>query len=401
MLGAGALMLVTSVCGAFTFLLAPLVRAQTTAGDSTALASVVTVLLVFGALLAAAGYGLVRQTFSAPFRLPHPLILLLAFFIVLLFGQTMLGFGIGTRYLFPIWHVLASLLFPLAVLSAAARRLEPVSARSVWAQFTWGGLVTLLLALLLEVILGGIVIVAGMAFLFIALGRDWFDRLTTAMQATPPDTTAFLQAVTQEPLAILVIAAVAILLFVILIPLLEELLKAAGAAILIGLNVRAGDPPAPSSALLWGLAAGAGYAFSENMFNAQGGLGAGNLLGWWAGAMLLRGGTSLMHVVATGTVAVGWYEVWVNKRAGRFLLLLLLATVAHGLWNTCALILGSVTALTSQLPLPIVGAAVGCMLLLLGLLFLGALVWLRVLTLWGRRLPVGSWASRFLSAPPA
>ena len=136
---------------------------------------------------------------------------------------------------------------------------------------------------------------------------------------------------------------VAVLSIVFIVPLLEELLKAAGPAILIARRQRGGMMPTKSLGPPMGFGGRRGYAFTENMFNTQSAVanfeGVFSLLG---AAMLLRAGTSLMHMIATGTIAVGWYYALVSKRPTRLVLFLLAALTAHGLWNTSALLLGGV-----------------------------------------------------------
>ncbi len=384
MLGVGALLLVSSVCAVVTFLLAPLLRSENTLGENTAVGSIAAVFVGYGAVLALTGLGLVKARGTAPFYLPSPVLVFGAFLVVLLLGQGILALGVATAYLFPIWHVLASLLFPLAVLAYAVRRLPAVSARSMLAQFAWGGLVTILLALLFELIIGGILVVIALIGIAVVLGGRRMTELGQALSEIPTDSQRVIEIVTQEPLAMLIAGVTAVVLFIVLVPALEELLKAAGPAILMARRVRANFRPTRSNAVLWGLAAGAGYAFTENLFNGQGSLSAsGSVITWWGGTMLLRAGTSLMHMVATATVAAGWFEILVEAKPLRFGLLLAAATAAHGIWNTGALLLGGTTVLPGANEIPSAPTFLTvCVLGVLLLLFVGGLVWLRVLLQW-------------------
>lgn len=387
-LGVGALLLLVSLCAVVTFFAVPFLARQDALALNTAVLSVAAILMVYGALLILIGRALRGDTLRAPFRLAPPHVFLGALFAVLVVGQVILVSNVAPAYLFPLWHVLASLLFPLAVLAYVTPRLDAVSTRSVLAQFAWGGLVTIGLALVLELVIGGFLAILAVLGLAVVLGSDDIAELWRAFSAVPPDMQRIAEIVLREPLSMLIVGATAFTLIVILVPLLEELLKAAGPAIMIARRVRHTFAPTRGNALLWGLAAGAGFAFSENMLNGQGTLNnPDSVTGIWAGAMLLRAGTSMMHLITTATVAVGWYEALAQRKFVRLPLLLLVAVLMHAIWNSAALLLASVTA-SSGAGTPLADFSVVLSSIVLGLLaflFVSGLFWLRALLQWARR----------------
>jgi hypothetical protein len=386
-LSAGVLLLLVSLCALLAFLSVPFFAGQDALLVNTAVLSIAAICIIYGGLLIFIGRALQQDRLRAPFRLPSPYLLWGGFFVALGVGQGILLARVASAFLFPIWHVLASLLFPLGVLAYVAPRVDLVSTRSVLAQFTWGGLVTLGLALVLELFIGAVLAVLALLGIAVVLGPAQVTAILQALRQVPTDTQRIIAIVVQQPLSAVIAGGTALLMIVILVPLLEELLKAAGPAILTARRVRDVFAPTRGNVLLWGLAAGAGYAFSENMLNGQNTLNdPGSLTGFWAGAMILRAGTSMMHMIATATVTVGWHEALVARRPIRLPLLVLAAVLAHAIWNTAALLLAGVSAArNAATPLASVSTLLSVLVLgLLALLFVGCVFWLRGLLEWTR-----------------
>jgi hypothetical protein len=383
----GALLLLVSLCAILAFLSVPFFADQDALLVNTAVLSIAAICVIYGVLLIFIGRALQQDHLRAPFRLPSPYLLLGAFFVVLAIGQGILLANVASAFLFPIWHVLASLLFPLGVLAYVAPRVDFVSTRSVLAQFTWGGLVTIGLALVLELIIGIVLTVLALLGIAVVLGPAQVTAILQAFRQVPTDTQRIIEIVVQQPLSALIAGGTALLMIVIVVPLLEELLKATGPAILTARRVRDVFAPTRGNVLLWGLAAGAGYAFSENMLNGQSTLNdPGSLMGFWAGTMILRAGTSMMHMIATATVTIGWHEALVARRPVRLPLLLLAAVLAHAIWNTAALLLAGTSA-AHNVATPLTGVSTLMYVLVLGLLallFVGCVFWLRGLLDWAR-----------------
>lgn len=386
-LGGGLILVAASMCALCAFLLVPFLQTQTGVATNTALFSIGAFALAYGGVLFFVGRGLRQDEMRDALRLPPPLVLAGAFFLVIAIGQSLLTVQIGAAYFFPPFHAIASLLVPLTVLAFAARRLGGVSLRSVLAQFVWGGLVTIGIALVLQLVIGAVMVLGAAVLVALLIGAERLQTFADALQFAAPEPQRFLELVATEPLLLLVLACAAIVYFVVLVPLLEEFLKAGGAALLMARRTRAHVSISKREALLWGLAAGAGFAFTENMFNSQNALAsAEGVTSFWAGAMLLRSGTSLMHMVATATCAVGWYALWVDKNRVRFGLLLVAAALTHGVWNVGALLLASGAAVESfsQQSALLSAVLVSGILVFLALLCVGLSFWLLRLVLWAQ-----------------
>jgi hypothetical protein len=259
------------------------------------------------------------------------------------------------------------------------------------AQFSWGGLATIALALVFEILIGGVLFLLAVLAAALIMGMDRTTNLVQELQRVVPDSDAVLSVLSTEPLVLVFAGAMVVFLFIVVIPLLEELFKSAGPAIAMRQRFRANAALSKSEVVLWGLAAGAGFAFTENVMNTQSALTGGEgVTALWAGAMLLRTGTTLMHMITTGTVAIGWYLAIVERNRSRFLSLLAAATAAHAVWNTVAIALGGIAAITSFNPdLQILAGCLAllALALLLGL-FIGFLYWLIRLIRWAQPPPV-------------
>jgi RsiW-degrading membrane proteinase PrsW (M82 family) len=114
-----------------------------------------------------------------------------------------------------------------------------------------------------------------------------------------------------------------------LMPLTEELLKPLG---LWALRKRL---LTPAEGFTGGLICGAGFALIESAtMIAQTGGSAD-----WGKIVVLRIGTSLLHMTASGFVGWGLASAWRQKKYGRTMLTILAATAVHGLWNSMAILI--------------------------------------------------------------
>lgn len=89
--------------------------------------------------------------------------------------------------------------------------------------------------------------------------------------------------------------------------------------------------PHPARAFAWGVAAGAGFALAENLFNGA----VGGVEGWAIGAVT-RVGATTMHCFVSGLVGWGWGQLWSSRRPLRLLGALAAAMIIHGVWNAAA-----------------------------------------------------------------
>ncbi len=118
-----------------------------------------------------------------------------------------------------------------------------------------------------------------------------------------------------------------------LAPLSEEFGKSLSVRFMLrGTSTRA-------QAFALGAAAGAGFGFLEAMSYGLAGV-SGDLGGWWQ-IMLLRGGSTSLHVFCTGLTGVAWWYWTVARRKRPALGLFALAVSFHALWNAAFTVIGS------------------------------------------------------------
>jgi len=120
------------------------------------------------------------------------------------------------------------------------------------------------------------------------------------------------------------VALLAAVVFVGVIPLVEEAIKTVGVPLL------AYRRPGMAQAFLWGLAGGAGFAVAEGLFNTLGGLDA------WALIISMRVGATLLHCLTGGLMGLAWYYLLRENRWLRALGLYALSVGLHSLWNGLA-----------------------------------------------------------------
>jgi hypothetical protein len=163
------------------------------------------------------------------------------------------------------------------------------------------------------------------------------------------------------PLTILAAA----LFLAVLTPLIEETCKSLGVW-LAGTARSLGR----ARAFALGVMAGAGFSLTEALFN-----GAAQLPAAWAGPVVLRAGTVLIHGLATGLLALGWYEV-LARRPWRFAAYAVAGIGLHGFWNGLGGLSGlaGLGLVTEGAPGLHVGIALLSGIMLVGTLVVSALV---------------------------
>jgi hypothetical protein len=92
-------------------------------------------------------------------------------------------------------------------------------------------------------------------------------------------------------------------------------------------------------AFMLGAFAGAGFGFLEAMLYGLNGI-SSNLGAWWQ-IMLLRGGSTSLHVFCTGLTGLGWWYWTVARRSRLALGLFGLAVLFHASWNAAFTLLES------------------------------------------------------------
>jgi RsiW-degrading membrane proteinase PrsW (M82 family) len=199
--------------------------------------------------------------------------------------------------------------------------------RALLVSFGWGALGATALALVAELVIAGVLLVgAAVAISRVPNSQALIDQLRSELALTrdTQDLSSASRLLTDPAVlaGILLYAAV-------LIPFVEEALKTLVVAFVDPRRTLLGD------AVLWGMAAGAGFAVFENLFNTSA------TLSLWAMTAVLRIGATTMHVANGATMGRGWYAARVEGRWRRLLMAYLLSVGLHAAWNTAALLLSS------------------------------------------------------------
>lgn len=322
--------------------------------------------LLFGALMAWQGWATVRgrDTVQAARVFPPVLVLVLVFVGAVLLGLGALASPAVAVYAFAPWHFIASALPPLVYVAYAARRLGNRSGlRALTVALGWGALGSTTLAFLLEGVVGAALILAlALALASFPGSRALLDQLQAQLRLAQrsQDFTGL-----SDWLSSPFVMAGLVFYFALIVPPLEEAVKALVVAFIDPRRTRAAD------ALLWGLAAGAGFAIIENMFNAATSLEA------WAPVVLLRVGATTMHVANGGMVGRGWFAARVEGRWGSLIAAYVVSVLFHALWNGTALFLGNYTSVLTGSPVDLQALLpVGALGLVLVLLTFAGLAWI-------------------------
>jgi len=247
--------------------------------------------------------------------------------VCLLGGQWITGTALAV-WMLP-WFNIFALLIPIWWLVEFGRRQLPLGS----SQRSWG-LVSVSLGLtpLITILAELIVTVLAILVVFMALSVDpvWINKFNQLIiqfnqsDFDPQFFSSFLKDLLASPL---VITAIFVMVGG-LMPLMEELLKPLG---LWALRKRL---LTPAEGFCGGLICGAGFALIESAtMIAQTGGGAD-----WGQMVMLRIGTSLLHITASGFVGWGLASGWKQKKYGRTILTILATAGVHGLWNTLAIL---------------------------------------------------------------
>ena len=277
------------------------------------------------------GVGVARDRRSArtrdenppPRAFPRVSILVAAFLLAILLGLGALAVKPIAAFVFPPFHFLAAALPPLALLAYAARRLNVTSGlRALIVSLGWGALGSTVFATLLEVGIGVImVVIASVALSLAPDGAALLERLSAELNSLQSlDEQTIVRQLISNPA---VVAAV-MLYFAGIVPFVEEAFKT--------LIVAFADPrrTAARDMLLWGIAAGAGFALVENALNTSA------ALDIWAIAML----TASARRSCTWRTARRWHAAGtpprVERRWSRLLIAYAASVCLHAVWNALA-----------------------------------------------------------------
>jgi hypothetical protein len=327
MLVLAAPLVLCGLCSAAFYLVAPFIVKRSTSAiqANIFLGSFAALGIMFGAVWAWQGIAALRGRAAEPAAraFPHVSILVAAFLLAILFGLGALAVKPVAAFAFPPFHFLAAALPPLALLAYAAHRLGATSGlRALIVSLGWGALGSTVFATLLEGGIGVIIVVIASIALSVAPdGAALLERLSAELNSLQSlDEQTIVRHLISNPA---VVAAV-MLYFAGIVPFVEEAFKT--------LIVAFADPrrTAARDMLLWGLAAGAGFALVENALNTSA------AVDIWAIAMLTRIGATVMHVANGATMARGWYAARVERRWSRLLIAYAASVCLHAVWNALA-----------------------------------------------------------------
>jgi RsiW-degrading membrane proteinase PrsW (M82 family) len=290
--------------------------------------------LGLGGALAWAGYQGLRGRPSRPFRPRMRWVwgCLAATGLTVIAGQLILTLDLFPPLSFPVFHVLGITLPAILMLILVAQGLKRVTpaptGRQVTAQLAWCAFGTTAFAFTLEAItlaVGLVVVVVIVALTPEGLGQLNQIRALLADPAQLGDP-QLLSDWLLKP-AILIPAAIMLVFFA---PLIEEGIKSLGVPLL---SLGRGRKPSPAQGWMWGLAAGAGFAITEGLFNSAASL------PFWAGIVALRVGATGMHMLTAGLTGLGWSRTLESRRPWSLLGGYLASVTLHGLWNGMTVLL--------------------------------------------------------------
>jgi RsiW-degrading membrane proteinase PrsW (M82 family) len=327
------------------------------------IASLAAVSLILGFALTYQASNSLRGRPSGAFHPRSPWLLVLLFLPCLILGQAMISLlplPVFTSLAFPPFHIIAAIAPSLAILAFVGRRIKVGSWRTISLEVSHGAILAPLGALILEIAVL-IIMAVGISFV-VALTPGGIDRLMDLSDnlqdpAWLEDPTNLAELVLQPAVLIMIIV-----IFVIIAPLIEELLKGLG-VLFLGYRLRG-----EAEAFLWGIACGAGFALGESLFN-----GSVALEGWWA-VMILRWGATLMHCVGSGIMGLGWHDAIVTKRPWRLLGTYGASAGLHALWNGAAIAVAVPSLLIIVRPDDVIAQGVAGLIILVSLAFLLFLV---------------------------
>lgn len=337
--------------------------------------------LALGSASAWQAWQAIRGISPALFRPRRTWPLVILYLLALALGQAMLTNSFLPSLAFPLLHVAAAMLPALLILALIGRALSGATTwREMVLQTASGAFLATPLAFFVE--MAAILVLVSAALLGLAWqpgGQTLLLRVTAHLQDLSWQDPSWIEdpgALVSNLLSPIAIAA-AFAIMSGIVPIIEETLKT------IGVAIAACRRPSRQQAMLWGAAAGAGFAITEGLLNAA------VDLGTWLPIAVARVGATLLHCATGVLMGLAWYHV-ARHRWPRGLALYLISILIHGLWNGLALsmtllslsALGAGPAVADQMM-----ASLGILgiMLLLGILALGIAIGLAGLVLHARR----------------
>jgi hypothetical protein len=220
----------------------------------------------------------------------------------------------------PPLHVLAAALPGIALIGMAGRgsALRGVRVRGVtWRQLTLAAALSMSLATVIAIYVESIGAIYAIVLLLVHNGAfELADNADDVFEIIGDS--SFILTNNEQFVANLITAAV-------LAPISEEFAKSLGVRFMMrGNSTRA-------QVFMIGAAAGAGFGFLEAMLYGLGVITEGLDNWWWI--MLVRGGSTSLHVICTGLAGLAWWYWSIAKRHGVAAALFGAAIAIHALWN--------------------------------------------------------------------
>ncbi len=280
------------------------------------------VLLTYHGISASMGEG------SSQYRPPIAVLGFIVFGAAVLLGELNMASGDAVAAPMPLLHVLAAGVPGVTYVALASRGslLRGVPVRGLtWRQLTLAFALSMGVAAMIAMYVNSIagacstvlLLVHNGTFHHVADGSDFSYRIRHAKDILSHNE--------QWAANLIAIAVVP--------PIVEEFAK----GLSVRFMMRGNTTRAQAFAL--GAAAGAGFGFLEGLLYGAGGI-AESLGDWWI-IMLVRGGSTSLHVFNTGLVGLAWWYWSIGKRPRVAMLLFGAAVVAHAVWNGLAVTLFS------------------------------------------------------------
>ncbi|MHB8516073.1 MAG: PrsW family glutamic-type intramembrane protease [Dehalococcoidia bacterium] len=329
----GVLLGISGLFGIFALLFAGAGGASNTSTVDRALSLTAVAMwsLAPGLILTYQGISASMGEGSSEFRIPR------ASWLMAIYGGTLgLGWLITTRGApiaapMPPLHVMAAALPGVALVAMAARgsvlRGAPVRWLS-WRQVLLAAAISMTVGVTLALYVESLGSFLGVVLLLVHNGAFASVQDTDGFFRTVQDS-RFILTHNEQFFANLITASL-------LAPLIEELGKGLGVRFLLRRDTTR------SQAFVMGAAAGAGFGFLEAMLYGVAGVQQDGP-GGWAAIMLVRGGSTSLHVVNTALVGLAWWYGVNGKRPRTGWLLFALAVFNHAAWN------GFATAIDSRI----------------------------------------------------
>jgi hypothetical protein len=281
-------------------------------------------------LLPSAGYALLRllnRPAPIEIKLPRPGLIFILIPLLVVLGFLVAQSPTLVWIALPPIHVVTIGISILWLSSLGTRGLSAGSKQQVWGIFNAGMVAAPLFSLLVELLV--LIAIGLLGISYLARDPVFAQELTqisesfTANPDQPPDAIyELLEPYLLQPISIyggLVIIAI-------LVPLIEELFKPIGVWLLIG------QRSTPAQGFAAGVLSGAGFALFENITLAAS---SGEE---WSLIVLVRLGTSMIHMLTAGLTGWALVLAWEHKHYIRLGVTYLISVTIHALWNGLAVL---------------------------------------------------------------